>query len=89
MSQRTLLIAALALMAGGLLLGIVGTVFSDTGRGVQSEQGFGPGPQQRQGPEGQFPPGFGPRVRRGNAPMPNTPAPTASPSTIPNTSASP
>jgi hypothetical protein len=84
-SQRTLLIAALALMAAGLLFGIAGVVLGGT-VDVRSEQPIGPG--WHQGPEGGFqpgnpgfPPGWRPNVGRRPV-VPGTtlsPKPSASP----------
>jgi len=82
LSQRTLLFAALVLMAGGPLLGGLGLVFGHGlgGVPVQSEQGPGPGGQQ--GPAGGFlprRPGFVPGVERGEGIGKIVPRPAASP----------
>jgi hypothetical protein len=79
-SQRTLLVAALALMAGGLLLGGLGVVFGGPGT-VQSENMRGP---WQQGPGGEVRPrvpGFRPGLRPGAVPGQVLPVP--SPSTSP------
>jgi hypothetical protein len=90
LSQKTLLIAALVLMAGGLLLGGLDLVLGNGGVAVQSEQGLGPGGQQ--GPNGQRGPGVGllprrpgfyPWVERGPGIGKVVPRPPASPKPSP------
>ena len=91
MSQRTLLIAALALMAGGLLLGGIGLIAGDGAAPVDNQQPFGPNWQPgQQGPEGGFQPcrpGIGPETEPGEASRKRIPLPAASPK--PTTTATP
>jgi hypothetical protein len=85
-SRRTLLIAALALMAGGLLLGGLGTVFGDSAAIGQPGQLQGPG---QPGPGGGFrprDPGLRPGFRPGERPWKVIPAPAASPKPSPSPS---
>ena len=84
MSQRTLLVAALALMAGGLLLGGIGLVLGGGATPVQSRQPFfGPnGPNWQQVPQGGVRPGRPgtvPETERGEGPERPFPGPAATP----------
>lgn len=90
MRQRTLLIAALVLMAGGLLLGGVGLVFGQGATPVRSQQAVGP--RWQQGPAGGFRPvrpGFDPGMAPGGGTwrripgMPGIPRTPASPKPTP------
>ncbi len=77
MSERRLLIAALALMAGGLVFGGLGVVLGDR---PETQQGVElPGPQ---GPAGGFQPrrpGFAPGERPGGGFWKIVPSPPATP----------
>jgi hypothetical protein len=90
LSQRTLLFAALVLMAGGLLLGGLDLVLGNGGVAVQSGQGPGPGgqlgPGGQRGPGGGFlprRPGSYPWVERGAGIGKVIPRPPASPKPSP------
>jgi hypothetical protein len=83
-SQRTLLIAALALMAGGLLIGGLGAVFGDGTAFGQSDRPRQVGPEGRPRPGI---PGFPPGFRPGERPWRVVPNPSASP--VPSPSPSP
>jgi hypothetical protein len=80
-----LLVAALALMAGGLLLGGIGLVMGGGATPVQSRQPFfGPnGPNGQQGPQGGAVrpgwPGTGPETEGGEGPERPFPGPTVTP----------
>ncbi|HEY8761936.1 MAG TPA: hypothetical protein VIP52_13610 [Candidatus Dormibacteraeota bacterium] len=80
MSQRTLLVAALALIAAGLLVVVLGVVFGGGAGPVRSENMRGP---WQQGPGGIIrprEPGFRPGLRPGLAPGQVVPVPSPTPS---------
>jgi hypothetical protein len=81
-SQRTLLIAALALMAGGLLFGVAGVVLGDGSSPADSQSQQGAGFPGQRGPAGGFRPyrpGFAPGQRPGGGTWRIIPSPPASP----------
>ena len=84
MSQRTVLIAAAALMAAGLLLGGVGVILGSATEVPSPEPG---GPGWQQGPQGGYRPvrpGFGPGAERGPWTWQRIPGPAPSPATSPS-----
>lgn len=93
MSQRTLLIVALALMAGGLLLGGIGLVTDGWATPVDNQQPFGPNGQEgQQGPGGAFRPGRpggAPETEPGEAGRNRVPLPAASPQPTPKATPTP